>query len=134
MGEHVKKEGGTSMKFMVMIFIAFTIALGVMLVIRVVPIVKLTLKIKKVKWEIGRFSRHWKKVEHRFICDRQFREKFTRDPSKMGSFLKIVDSLNQTDFCKGLSSQELSGLFVANPDVMHSRVEEYLCYRKAAKI
>ena len=123
------------MKFVIMVFIAFfTIALSAMLIMWAVPIVKLTLKIQKAKWEIGRFSRHWEKVERRFICDRQFRERFTGDPSKMGSFLKIVDSLNQTDFCKGLSSQELSGLFVANPDVMHSRIEEYLCYRKAAKI
>lgn len=122
------------MKFYIMIFVALTIALGVMLIMRAVPVVTLTLKIKKVKREIGRFSRHWRTVERKFISDTQFRETFTRDPNKMGSFFKIVDSLYKTDFCKGLSSQELSGLFVANPDVMSKRVEEYLCYRKTAKI
>lgn len=122
------------MKFYIMIFVALTIALGAMLIMRAVPVVTLTLKIKKVKREIGRFSRHWRTVERKFISDTQFRETFTRDPNKMGSFFKIVDSLYKTDFCKGLSSQELSGLFVANPDVMSKRVEEYLCYRKTAKI
>ena len=122
------------MKFYIMIFVALTITLGAMLIMRAVPVVTLTLKIKKVKREIGRFSRHWRTVERKFISDTQFRETFTRDPNKMGSFFKIVDSLYKTDFCKGLSSQELSGLFVANPDVMSKRVEEYLCYRKTAKI
>ena len=111
-----------------------TIALCATLVIEVIPVVRLALQVKKVTRKLERFSRRWKKVERKFITDKQFREMFEKDPSKLSGFFRIVDSLNKTDFCKGLTSDQLTGLFAANPDVMQSRVEEYLCYRETAKI
>lgn len=110
------------------------IAYGATLIMRAIPVVKLALKVKKLKRQIAKLSRIWKSIEKEFIENEQFREDFLKDPSKMSIFFNAVDKENGTDFCKGLSSRELSGLFRANPDVMASRAEEYLCYRRTVKI
>ena len=122
------------MRFIAIFVSVLLIAYGAMLIIRAIPVVKLALKIKKVKREIAKLSRIWKSVEREFVANEQFREDFLNDPNRMSVFLDTVDHENGTDFCKGLTSGELTGLFVANPDVMACRVEEYLCYRQTVRV
>lgn len=122
------------MSFIIAFLVALTITYGAILIIRAIPAMKLALKIKKVKREIKELSRIWKSVEREFVKNEQFREDMLSDPGKMSVFLDTVDHENGTDFCKGLTSDQLTGLFVANPDVMERRMEEYLCYRRTAKI
>ena len=133
MGAHFER-GRMSMLIIAIFVLVLTIAYGAILIMRAIPVVKLALKIKKIKRQIAKLSRIWRSVEREFIENEQFREDFLNDPSKMSMFLDTVDHENGTDFCKGLTSKELTGLFVANPDVMACRVEEYLCYRQTVKV
>ena len=134
MGEHFERGRKRMIKLFAILVLIFTIAYSGWLIIRVIPVVKLSLKIKKLKRQIRKLSRIWKKVEKEFVRNEQFRESFINDPNKLGVFFETVDKENGTDFCKGLTSKELSGLFRANPDVMAVRAEEYLCYRQAVRI
>ncbi len=119
---------------MVVILISLIIAYGVRLIMRLIPIMKLTLQIQRMKHYLKRVSRYFHSIERKFIRDEKFRESYVEDPKKLSGFFKVVDQVNNTEFCNGLTTDELSGLFEANPEIMPRRVEEYLSYRKAVRV
>lgn len=121
------------MKGIFFILVILTIAFCVIFIIREIPAMKISLRIRKLKRQIQKISRYWNGIERKFVKDEQFRETFVSDPCKLSRFFKVVDQVNGTDFCNRLTPNELEGLFKANPEVVQSRVEEYLCYMKTAR-
>ena len=112
----------------------FVLLLSVILVMYVLPFIKVKLEMRGIKTEIWILSRRCKRIERKFIKDIKFRELIINNPYKISFFFKAIDQINKTDFCNGLTAEQLSQLFVSNPELLQTRVEEYLCYRQTVRI
>ena len=112
------------------LILLFVALLSVILVISVLPIVKLKLEVMGIKAEIWILSRRCRRIQRRFVKDIKYREIIINNPCKISFFFKTIDCLDKTDFCNGLSVEQLSQLFVSNPELLRSRVEEYLLYHR----
>lgn len=142
MGEYLEKEGGVSMfQEIIRVLTALTFALVVvyvfvyllMFIKRVMPVLRLRVKLHKAERQKMELSRIWNRVEKEFVENRQFRETFYDDPEKLGYFLDNVDQVNGTNFCSGDSPMELAKKFIANPKLMKKKIEEYLNYKMSTK-
>lgn len=114
---------------MKMLFLIFTIALVVVLVMWVGPSVKMALEVIGIKKELKRFKRNWIDVQRRFDKDEVFRQHFTSSPEKFACFLSITDQLFGTNYSEGLEVGDLENKFKRDPDSMQRSIRNYLCTR-----
>ena len=121
----------TALTFALVVVYVFVYLL--MYIKRIMPVLRLRIKLHKAERQKMELSRIWAGVEDEFVKNQQFRETFIDDPEKLGYFLDNVDQEHGTNFCSGNSPKELAKKFVANPKMMEKVIEEYLIYKLSTK-
>ena len=112
---------------------AIIIAAGIYIGRRIAIGYKQKKRQKKAKNVAGKIVEITNQMHTRFLEDEEYRKEYASDPKKMSAFFVITDMLCHTDFTRGLKREPLVRLFESNPEVMESRIQEFLQYMNKKK-